>query len=83
MTILHVFIISTAITVGADRVPSSNTQEAIKAVGKATYKQTGIDKRVKKLEKKYIPEQLREYGGWITMIIKVSSERKITYEWTF
>jgi len=78
-----VFILTTAIGVEVSRSPSSEKMNAYKALSKAIYLETGANKKVKELERKLIPEELKEYGGWITGIVKIANEKKISLEWTF
>lgn len=83
MTMLGIFIMSTAIGVGASREPASEKKDAYKALAKATYIQSGANKRLKELEKEYIPKPLKEYGGIISGATKIMTEKKISFEWTF
>ena len=83
MNMLNVLILSTAIGIGASSGLASERDDAIKALAKATYKEADLDKYVKHLEKKYIPKELKEYGGWITGTTKLVIEKKISGEWTF
>jgi hypothetical protein len=80
---LGVFLLSTAIGVGASRGPASEANDAYKALAKATYIQTGTDKQVKAIEKRITPELVKKYGGWIAGVTKVVSEKKVSFEWTF
>lgn len=83
MSMLGVFILTTAIGISTTRTPSSDAKDAYKALTKATYIQTGADKQAKNLERKYVPQYIKEYGGWITGTVKVIADRKISFEWTF
>lgn len=80
---LSILILSTAIGVGASRSPAGETKDAYKALAKASYVQSGYNKKVKQLEKRAIPKDVREYGGWITGLTKIAVEKKISVEWTF
>jgi len=80
---LNILLLTTAIGIGASRSPASESKDAYKAIAKATYIKSGYDKKVKQLEKKVIPKDVREYGGWITGLTKVAIEKKISVEWTF
>lgn len=83
MSIIGAFILTTAIGINVTRNPASEEQDAYKALIKATYIQTGTDKQVKLLEKKYIPPHLKKYGGVISGLSKVILDKKISMEWTF
>lgn len=85
---INAFIISTAIAWGGapnsgQIVHQNPEKEAIRALSKACYKEFGIDKVTKRLEKKYVPKELKEYGVWPVMIVKIVTEKRISYEWTF
>lgn len=62
---------------------ASNEQKATKALAEATYRYTKLDKKVKYLEKRYLNEDLKEYGGYLAIITKLLEERKIICEWKF
>lgn len=87
MTIVGGLILSMAMTYQFSRDPSGKTEDAMKAAAKATYIQSGADKEVdkleRKLEQKYIPKVVKDYGGWIAIAIKVGTEHQITYQWRF
>lgn len=83
MSVVGSVVLTTAITFTPTTGSSSNVEDALKAVAKATYKQTGLNKMVKRLERKYISDEMRKYGGWAINIGKVFIERKVSYEWTF
>lgn len=76
-------IITSALAIQVARSPAQDEKQAWTAFMKATYIETGMDKKVKRIEKKYIPEKVRIYGGWTAQIIKIQQEKKISYEWTF
>lgn len=59
------------------------SREAVSSLTKATYKYHGIDKYVRKLEKQYLSDDVRVYGGWMYQIGKTVVEKRITYEVTF
>lgn len=74
---------SAAIGIGTTRSPSSEEKNAYRAVMKASYIETGADKRIKALEKIYIPKELKKYGAWITGTTRLVADKKISFEWTF
>jgi hypothetical protein len=78
-----IFILTSAVSITSVRTPSSNQKDAYKALSKAMYIETGANKQVKELERKFIPKKVREYGGWITGTVKLMTEKKISLEWTF
>ena len=85
---MNAFILSTAVAWGGASnqgqiVYQNPEKEALRAVGKACYKEFGLDKVTKRLEEKYVPEEVKEYGVWPVTIIKIVTEKRISYEWTF
>lgn len=58
-------------------------REATKAVAKIMYIESGLNKKVEEWEKRYIPKKLKKYAVWPTLVIKVATEKRISYEWTF
>jgi hypothetical protein len=83
LTVFSVLILSSAIGVGASREPASEKKDAFKALSKATYLYTNTDKYVKNIEKKYIPSNIKKYGGTVAGISKAVFDKKISFEWTF
>ena len=83
MSMISIFILTTAIGIESSRSPSSESKNAYRALAKATYVQTNVDDKVKEIEKRVVPKSLKEYGGWITGIAKAVNEKKISMEWTF
>ncbi len=82
MTAFGMFILtaSIGITQAAD---ASAERDALRALGKATYKQANIDDVVKKYEKKNISEDIKKYGGYASIIVRLAVEKRISAEWTF
>lgn len=82
MTAFGMFILtaSIGITQAAD---ASTERDALRALVKATYKQTDMDDLVKKYEKKYISDDVKKYGGYASILIRLTVEKRISAEWTF
>lgn len=80
---IGVFVLSAAITITPHLDNTGEKKDAIKAVGKAVYKQHRIDKKLRQLEKRYLSDEVRFYGGVVINLGKIITEKKITYEWTF
>jgi len=80
MSFINILILTTVINT---RTPSSTSEDALTAMAKASYIQTGLDRKVKILKEKYVPESIRKNMGWMTLMIKITNEKKISYEWTF
>lgn len=62
---------------------SAGADDAVKALMKASYKQSKMDRQVKQLERRHIPKIVREYGSYTILITKLLTENKISYEWRF
>lgn len=62
---------------------ASSERDALKALGKAAYKQTDLDDYARKMEKKYISKEMKDYTAWAILVIKTITEKKISYRWTF
>jgi hypothetical protein len=60
-----------------------NYKQAAQALSEALYKETGLDKKVKKLEKKYINKDLKKYGGYTILIADIVVNQRVQYEWKF
>lgn len=85
---ISAYILSTSIAWGG--VASHNQpgyadpeREAIRAMGKALYKEADLDEFTKRLEKRYVPDFIKEYGLWPTLVVKIVTEGRISYEWRF
>ena len=65
------------------RSNEDNYKQALQAIGEATYKQTELDKKVKKLEKKYLNKDLKKYGGYTILITDIMINQRFQYEWKF
>lgn len=61
----------------------SDVSPAMNNALKASYMNSGIDKYIRKLEKKLIPKDVKTYGSWLYTTFKIVSEKRITYEFTF
>lgn len=62
---------------------ADNEQRAFEKAGEAIVKELGIDKQLKHLERKYIPEIIRKYGGIALATGKAYNEQRIYLEWEF
>jgi hypothetical protein len=80
--ILNPLLLSTAILL-APEISKGDDTAAIRAFAKATYVQTGMNVSVKNIEKRLISDSMRTYGGYVALVTKVFTERKITYEFRF
>lgn len=77
--VLMIFLILLSLQSKAD-----SEAMAIKKATKALYKQTGLDKHIKRLEKEYIPEIIRN-NGWVLALgdAVIKKQYKVKYEWKF
>ena len=81
--ILSPFILGIAISLTPGKGNTANEQDAYKSLAKAIYKECDIDDMVKRLEDKYLDEDVKKYGTILINVGKIAVEKKITYEWTF
>lgn len=58
-------------------------EKAIRKAAEAAVKHFKLDKVAKKLEKRYINDDVREYGGYAWIVADVIIQQRITYKWTF
>ena len=82
---MNAFLLATSVAWATPQpvIYNNPEREAAKAVAKIVYIESGINEKVVEWEKKYIPKKLKEYALWPTLIIKVATEKRISYEWTF
>lgn len=88
INILNTLFLTIVISFESDRLPSSDDGErALRHAGRAVLEiareEYKFDDKLKKFEKRYLPEKLKKYGGWTILVIRITSERQIRYEWTF
>lgn len=81
MSILGAFILTSAISMAS--TPDSETQDALRALKKASYKEFKIDQYAKELERKYLPKIAKEYGGILAFTYKLTQEKRVSFEWRF
>ena len=62
---------------------NEQAEKALRYASLAYYKQSGLEKRAKYLERRYIPDPVREYGGWVVWGVGVYQKKMITYRWEF
>lgn len=65
------------------QVKANEESEAIRKAGEAFYIQSGLDKVVKELDRKYTPEYVKQYGGWLIVAHKAVVEKQIGWKWTW
>lgn len=58
-------------------------EKAIRKASEAAIKHFKLDKVAKQLEKKYVHEDVRKYGGYAWIVADVIVQQKVTYKWTF
>lgn len=58
-------------------------EEALKHLGKAVYKEFEVGKAIKRIEKRYVPEEWRPYLGYTGTLVRVATEQKVTFTWEF
>ncbi|HEY8390183.1 MAG TPA: hypothetical protein VIL26_04440 [Clostridia bacterium] len=61
----------------------ASEKQAITKALTAAYYQLELDDEVKRLEKKYVPETVRKYGGVVSFLTRIAVDKRITYTWEF
>lgn len=78
-------LLLTGLLLGAE--PNAKGREAARYSSIATYHQSGLDKilapKLQYIEKRYIPEFLRNFGVETTLIYRIVVDQKIEYRWSF
>ena len=62
---------------------ANNEQEALKKCGLAVVKEFGIDKKLKQLGDRYIPDFIKEHGGIVLATHKAITTKYIEFKWEF
>ena len=62
---------------------NSKKDQALQHATLAYYKQSGIEKKVKRLEKEHVPKGVKDAGALITWGVTVYETKMITYGWEF
>lgn len=76
-------LLTLCIAMTPNHAGANDKSQAIKYSARAYYIQSGLDKNMREFEKRIVPKDLRIYGGWIANIVKMSLERRVTYEYSF
>lgn len=66
-----------------DKALDADRQDALKALSKVTAHEYELDKGIKRIEKRYIPQELKFYGGWTLFFGRLVVEKQVRYKWTF
>lgn len=56
---------------------------ALRTLAVYNYRAYGIDRDIKKLERKYLPEEFKKYGGITAAVITAVSRQRVEFTWTF
>lgn len=62
---------------------AGDTERALGKVAEALYEYEDVKETVKRVEKKYVPKPVKEYGPWIIRIVEITEKETISYTWTF
>lgn len=65
------------------RGTSSEQEQAVAAVVRGLLGQPSVGRVIKRVEDKYVSEEVKKYGGAISATAKIITEKKITYKWSF
>jgi hypothetical protein len=49
----------------------------------ATYKESGLEKDIERLEKQYVSEQDRQLAGHMLVFSRLLIEKRVEFKWTF
>lgn len=84
MSLVNIFIMTSFIGVIPSAGSADNREKikAMNAIAKAMYVQSDLDIKVREIEKKYVPKQIRE-NAWIIITAKMIAEQEISYQITF
>ncbi len=80
---MNSLILSGFLAIGQPSGQALPDQDASRYAAKALYKQLGLDKSVKRLEKTYVKGDLKKYGGYLGLGIRIATEKRISYTWRF
>lgn len=61
----------------------NSEQAAMQHLERALYKEFKLESDLKRIEKKYLPKKVREYGAWPILIVNLVNNRYISYTWKF
>jgi hypothetical protein len=73
----------TIATLSSNPSDPATKNDALRAIGRGTFINYGIDKKLKRYEKKYFPQELKQYGAYIALCYTVTVERQVKIQWTF
>lgn len=62
---------------------SSSKKDALKVLGKAVYKSSHMDEKIKYYERRYLSDEARKYGGYVVTMARIIKDKRVSYEWTF
>ncbi len=80
---MNSLILSAALTFGQPIGEVLPDRDAPRYIAKALYSDLELDQKVSKLEKKYL--KLDKYWalGYIGIVLKISTEQRVTHTWEF
>ena len=62
---------------------ADDTEKALRKIAEASYEYPEVKGTVKRLERRYVPELVKEYGPWVARIVEITDKRVISYTWKF
>lgn len=80
---MNSFILAGALTFGQPIGEILPDRDAPRYVAKALYKQQGLDKIVSRWEKKYLKLEKYPELAYIGIVVRIATEKRITYRWEF
>lgn len=80
---MNSFLLSAALTFGQPVGEILPDQDAPRYIAKALYRELEWDKIVSKLEKKHLKLDKYPELAYIGVVVRVTTEKRITYTWRF
>lgn len=76
-------VLATYLAIGSPNGVTMPDDQAPRYAAKALYKHLEWDQHVNRLEKRYLSKDLKKYGGYVILVTRVATERRVSYTWRF
>ena len=77
------YLLSGFLAIQSGPVFDNPEKEAVRHLGKALVYELELDKVGKRIEKRHVPKKLKEYAPYIGIVVRIGTERRISYTWEF